>query len=337
MKNVYIRDIAYALPANIIDNQALANVFSDWTAEKIKSKTGIDQRHISAENETALDLAERACNHLFEQHPELRDQVDFLLLMTQSPDYILPPSSCILQNRLHIPHTSGAMDINLGCSAYIYGLATAKGLIVSGIAKNVLLVTAETYSKYINPMDKSTRTLFGDAATATWLSDEGTIQISQFDLGTDGSGSDKLIIPAGMARLPKNETTCVEHEDDNGYIRNQEQLFMDGTAIFNFTIDVVPKTVSTLLEKESMTNQDVDLYIFHQANEFMLSYLRKKLKIAKERFYINMSDIGNTVSCSIPIAIKRAMEDHTFPEAGTAMLVGFGVGLSWGSVMLKIG
>lgn len=337
MSNAYIRHIEYDLPQNTLDNTDLEKLYPEWSAEKIKSKTGINSRHIALETETAVDIAQRACLKLFEHSSLKAEQVDFLVLMTESPDYILPPSSCVLHGRLGLPHSCGSFDINLGCSAYIYGLAVCKGLVSAGLAHNVLLVTAETYSKYINIMDKSTRTLFGDAATATWISTEGSIEISQFDFGTNGADFDKLIIPAGMARMPRSAETGIERTDSSGYTRSMEQLYMDGTGIFNFTIEVVPNTVKSLLDKEGLDGEDIGLYIFHQANEFMLSYLRKKIKISKERFYINMGDTGNTVSCSIPLAMKRSMLDGAFPQEGCVMLVGFGVGLSWGSVILRIG
>lgn len=336
MKQVYIQEIEVYLPDKRLTNEDLASAYPEWTAEKIYQKTGIRSRPIVDEGTTALDLAERACQQLFARDGQLREQVDFLILMTESPDYKLPPSACILQDRLGLRKGTGAFDINLGCSAYIYGLAVAKALVAAGIAHTVLLVTAETYSKYIHPLDKSTRTLFGDAASATVISGHGRLRIGEFDLGTDGSGSGKLIVPAGMARMPSTELTRAEETDGNGYVRSKEHLFMDGAAIFSFAIDVVPKTVKALLAKSACAMEEIDLFVFHQANAYMLAYLRKKLRIPEERFYTCLENTGNTVSSSIPLALLEALKSGAVPKRGHLVLAGFGVGLSWGSVLLTM-
>ncbi len=327
--------IEYVLPDCILTNEELECLFENWTAEKIYKKTGIESRHITSENETALDLAEKAVSKLLQSGAVKKEDVDFLIMATQSPDYILPTSACVLQDRLGLDKRVGALDINLGCSAYIYGLALAKGLIDVGIAKNVILVTADTYSKYIHPMDRSTRTIFGDGATATLICNRG-MEICEFDFGTDGSGKDLLIVPAGGARLPKSSVTSVEQEME-GNIRSQDNIYMDGTGIFEFSIREVPESVNRLLKKESLTMDDIDLIVFHQANEFMLDFLQRYMKLDAEKFYKNFSDIGNTVSSSIPIALKRAREEGKIKNGQTILLSGFGVGLSWGTTVLKVG
>ncbi len=327
-----IRAIEYVLPERILNNQELAEIYGDWSAGKILDKTGIESRHIASEGECASDLAEAAARKLFESGIISPQEIDFILLATQSPDYRLPTTACILQDRLGIPKTAGALDFNLGCSAYIYGLAMAKGLIKSMAAKNVLLITAETYTKHIHPLDKSTRTIFGDAAAVSLICDNGH-EIGEFDFGTDGSGKDALIIPSGGAKLSCSELTREEKEYD-GAVRSQDNLFMDGTQVFEFTIRVVPQSVKNILEKHHYTLDDIDLFVFHQANKFMLDFLRKKIKIPEEKFYVNMQDIGNTVSASIPIALKRAQEDGKLHKNDKVMLVGFGVGLSWGSTII---
>lgn len=336
MTKAFIKEIAYYLPSQTLDNHQLAELYPEWTPEKIEQKTGIRVRHIAECDETSLDMAEKACRKLFKITDLAPSCIDFIILMTETPDYILPASACVLQHRLDVPETCGAFDINLGCSAYVYGLAVAKGLIVTGVANNILLVTAETYSKLIHPMDKSTRTLFGDAATATWIAKDGNIEIDEFDLGTRGKDAEKLIVPAGMFKLPHSKATEKVIVDENGYSRSQENLYMNGNDVFSFSIDVVPQTIERLLKKIDMYDCDISMYILHQANSFMLSYLRKKLKIEKQRFFEDMSEIGNTVSCSLPIAIKRSMELNVFPHNGNVILCGFGVGLSWGAVSLKV-
>lgn len=330
-----IKAIEYVLPEKILTNEDLSILYGDWTTEKILAKTGIEFRHVVSGEECASDLAERAAQKLFASGIVLPKDIDFILLATQSPDYQLPTTACLLQERLEISQSAGALDFNLGCSAYIYGLAVAKSLIHTGIAKNILLIMAETYTKHIHPLDKSTRAIFGDAAAATLICDGGH-EICEFDLGTDGSGKEALIIQAGGARIPRSELTA-EAKEDGGFIRAQDNLYMDGAEVFSFTIRVVPQSVKNILKKHELIIDDVDLFVFHQANKFMLDFLRKKINIPQEKFYVNMQDIGNTVSASIPIALKRAEEEGRLHKGDTIMLVGFGVGLSWGATIIKYG
>ena len=330
-----IKAIEYYLPDAVITNDDLASIYEEWTPEKILEKTGIQQRHISGANETAADMACFAAEKLFQEHNIDRTDIDFVILATQSPDYYLPTSACLLQHRLGLSQKVGAIDFNLGCSAYIYGLAMAKSLIFSGVARNVLLLMAETYTKYIHPMDKTNRTIFGDGAAATLIcAGEDVAEIGMFDLGTNGNGAEHLIVPAGGARTPRNQASGAAEVDDTGSVRSKDNLFMSGADVFNFTIEVVPKTVNEILQKEKLKQEDINLFVFHQANKFMLDYLRKKIKIEKEKFYINLTDTGNTVSATIPIALKRAQEDGRLNKGDKVMLVGFGVGLSWGSTIL---
>lgn len=331
-----IKGISYYLPEKLLTNDDLANLYNDWTAERIYEKTGIITRHISNENEYASDLAENASKNLFNEYSIDPKEIDFLLLATQSPDYILPTTACILQDRLGIPKSSGALDYNLGCSAYIYGLALAKSLVNTNIANNVLLITSETYTKHIHPMDKSTRTIFGDGAAATLVSNDiSHNNIGEFILGTDGSGSQQLIIPAGGMRMPNSEETRLEFKDENGSIRSKDNIYMNGPEIFNFTIQVVPKAVNDALEKNNLKIDDINLFIFHQANKYMLDYLRKKLKVPEYKFYINLAQTGNTVSSTIPIALKMAENEGKLQKGDKIMLVGFGVGLSWGATIIE--
>lgn len=330
--NIGINAIEYSLPERVLTNDDLSKTYVDWSAEKILKKTGIESRHIVCENECASDLAKQASEKLFESGIVSPEKIDFVLMATQSPDYKLPTTACLMQNRLGIPQSTGALDFNLGCSAFIYGLALSKSLIYTGIAKKVLLLMAETYSKFINPFDKSTRTIFGDGAAAALISDSGHA-IGDFDLGTDGGGKDFLIIPAGGARLPHSDATGIEDEND-GYTRSEENLFMDGAEIFNFTIRVVPQSIQKILAKHNLRFDDIDLFIFHQANQFMLEFLRKKMNIPEQKFYVNMKDTGNTVSASIPIALKRADEEGRLKKGDKVLLTGFGVGLSWGSTVI---
>ncbi len=326
--------ISFYLPATVLTNTELAKLYPGWTAEKILDKTGIRERHVSAANETAGDLGEQAARKLFAEHLIDPACIDFMLLATQSPDYLLPTTACVLQDRLGIPNTAGALDFNLGCSAFIYGLTLAKGLVATGTATHVLLITTETYTKHIHPMDKSVRTIFGDGAAATLISLSDTERIGRFVLGTDGKGYDKLIIPAGGSRLSSSSETAVECTDESGNTRSPNHLFMDGTEIFNFTISTVPRLVIETLDRNGLSLDDVDLFVFHQANKYMLDFLRKKCKLPVSKFYMNFEDCGNTVSASIPIALARAVQDGSLKQGMKVMLVGFGVGLSWGATVI---
>ena len=327
----YIKDIAYYLPTDILTNEQIAERFPEWSAEKVAGKVGITERHIAADNETATDMAQKAAEQLFAQGVD-KSQIDFVLLCTQSPDYFLPSSACILQDRLGLSKNCGAFDFNLGCSGYEYGLAVAKGLIVAGIAQNILLLTAETYTKYIHPHDKGNMTIFGDGASATLVSIEGFAEIGEVVLGTDGSGAENLIVRSLAAR---NKALINDAQsDEDGNIVSGDHLYMHGGNVFNFTADVVPDMVEKLLKKSGLQQDDVNLWVFHQANKYMINYLRKLLDIDKDKFYIFMEKVGNTVSSTIPIALCEARKENRLH--GNILLAGFGVGLSWGGVMLKI-
>jgi 3-oxoacyl-[acyl-carrier-protein] synthase III len=318
-----IQAISYYLPEQILSNEDLVSEFPEWSVEKIVSKIGILQRRISGKDEISSDMAVKAANKLFEENKIKPDNIEFIIFCTQSPDYFLPTSACIIQDKLGIPVKAGAIDFNLGCSGYIYGLAIAKGLVMSGIVSNVLLLTSETYTKFIHPSDKGNRAIFGDAAAATLISTEGFATIENFDLGTDGKGAENLIVRNGGMR---NKVF-----DNN----NNDHLFMNGAEIFNFTLESVPKIVANVLEKNTIQKDDVDLFIFHQANKFMLNHLRKKMAIPEEKFYYYLENIGNTVSSTIPIAIFEAMQESKIKKLNKVLLAGFGVGYSWGGTVLE--
>jgi 3-oxoacyl-[acyl-carrier-protein] synthase-3 len=263
--------------------------------------------------------------------------IDYILLCTQSPDYFLPTTACLLQQRLGIPTSAGALDFNLGSSGYVYGLGLAEGLIATGQALNILLLTADTYSKFIQHRDKSVRTIFGDAATATWLRavDSPVPSLGPFLYGTDGRGGPNLIVPSGGMRLAHSTETAQIVEDENGNIRSQDNLFMNGAEIFSFTLQAVPHSVEALLAKSGLTADQIDLFVLHQPNRYMLEHLRKKMKLPVEKFPIYMSHCGDTVSCTIPIVLKHASQDGLLRSPATVMLVGFGVGYSWGATLLR--
>ena len=331
---MFIKAVSYYLPDKILTNSELETLFPEWSAEKVSKKVGIDSRHIAAAGETACDMAEKAARKLFVEHNINPQEIDFLLLCTQSPDYFLPSTVCILQNRLGLKTSCGAFDYDLGCSGCIYGMAVAKGLIMSGTAKNVLLITSETYSKYLHPDDKSNRSIFGDGAAACLISTDGFAEIGNFVLGTDGSGAENLIVKTGGAR--QKNPTGLSSTDDDGHTRYDDYLYMNGSAILNFSLDIVPKMVKNISEKNNCTSESVDYYIFHQANRYMLNTIRKICQIPQEKFYINLTETGNTVSSTILIALKDCLENNVLHSGMNVMISGFGVGLSWGGTMLKI-
>lgn len=329
----FVKAISYYLPETVMTNEDLVKDFPGWRVDKIAEKVGVESRHLAAEDETAGDLAEKAARKLFSEYDINPQDIDFVLLCTQSPDYFLPSTACLLQDRLGIPTSAGAFDYNLGCSGCIYGMALAKGLIAGGIAKNVLLLTAETYNKYLHPQDKGNRSIFGDGAAACLISTEGFAHIGEFVLGTDGSGANNLIVKTGAAR--QRTATGRSMEDEEGHVWYDDSLYMNGGSIFNFTLDAVPAMMVQLLEKNDLEKEDVDYYVFHQANKFMLSTIQELCSLPKEKFYNHLTNTGNTVSSTVLIALKDCLDRQMIKSGDDVMITGFGVGLSWGGTMLK--
>lgn len=328
----FIKHIAYYLPQTVLSNEEIVAEFPEWTVDKIADKVGVNSRRVVSSDETATDLAVKAAKKLFGENPDIsKEDIDYILFCTQSPDYHLPTSACMIQERLGLRTDIGALDFNLGCSGYIYGLSLAKGLVTAKIAKNVLLLTGETYSKYLHHKDKGNRTIFGDAATATIVSTEGWGEIGNFALGTDGRGAENLIVKTGCSRNPEKLNNL--EFDENGNPISSDFLFMNGAKIFSFTQKNVPVVVNQTLEKNNLSKEDITLFVLHQANSYMLEFLRKKMKIDEDRFMRFMAEVGNTVSNSIPIALVEAK--HQDRLHGNVLLCGFGVGYSWGGVTVK--
>jgi len=339
MPSAWIIDTTYFLPDILIDNEQINTEHPEWSVDKISVKTGIEKRWYAKDDQTSGDLAYLAAEQFFEKGIIEKSAVDFLILCTQSPDYFLPTTACILQDRLGLSKSIGAFDFNLGCSGFVYGLGIAKGLISSGQANNVLLITAETYSKFINPNDKKNKTIFGDAASATLISSTPSAtyssgEILNFSYGTDGSGAEHLMVKNGGLRNIQKGTSADVYVDDE-FHSNDDYLFMDGKKIFDFTVFNVPGLVNSCLQKNAVSPEEVDLYIFHQANQFMLDRVRKMSKIPAEKFYVFMKETGNTVSSTIPIALSHALENNAINKGNNVLLCGFGVGLSMGAVLIK--
>lgn len=323
MNYAAIGPIAIHLPERFETNDQLKAQFPAWDIDLIFEKTGIFKRHIAAEGECASDLGVAAAQKLFQQFAIDPHSIDFLLLCTQTPDYPLPTTACLMQERLGLRTSCGALDFNLGCSGFVYGLSLADGLIRSGAARRVLLITAETYSKYIHPTDRSLRTIFGDGAAATLIDAAAEPTMSAFQFGTDGKGADTLLVTKGGAR-----PACDAHQPRHRH-RWPSDLYMDGPSLINFTVAAIPELVSNILKTAGLRRDDVDLFLLHQATLKMLSQLQERLDLTDERMPVVLHDFGNTVSSTIPIVIHELRRQGRLRAGMRSMLVGFGVGWSW--------
>lgn len=339
MKPVYLQTISYYFPSNCLNNEEISSNHPEWSVEKISSKIGINNRYISSPNETAVDMAEKAANRMFEEYGINKNIIDFILLCTMTPDYFLPASACVLQNRLGLREECGAFDYNLGCSGFVYGLGIAKGLITTGQAKNVLLITSDTFTRYVHPEDKSCQTLFGDAASASLITDselEGLLnaEILTSVYKTIGAQYKDLIVENGAFRNPTYKDTEFFINEDGTLKSGPNYVSMDGKAIFDFSAQIVPLVVDQTLVKNGLQKSDIDWFVFHQANKFLLNFARTRCSIPPEKFIIDLEDGGNTISCTIPIALKRMIAN--IQSKDKLLLCGFGVGLSVAGVVLKI-
>lgn len=334
-----ISAVAYSLPERTETAQDLVQRFPHWTEETLVYKTGIRRRHIAAEDECASDLGVAAGRQLLEDNDIAAADIDFLIFCTQTPDYLTPTTACLVQQRLGLGTQAGALDINLGCSGYIYSLGVAKAMIETGQASNLLLVTGDTFSKFVNPGDRGVRALFGDAGTATLLADggdDGQPAIGPFVYGTDGSGAQELIVPSSAMRQPPLTTPAEEQTDHRGNTRSEHDVYMNGRAIVEFTLREGPRAVREVCQKAGITLDDVDVVVPHQASGLVLEGVREQLDLPRERFLISMEDTGNTISSTIPILLKQAYLANQIKPGQLLVLVGFGVGLSWGAALVRL-
>ena len=332
--NLIIKSIEYYLPTTIVTNYDLEKEYPDWDLNNIAKKSGVFERHIASDDETAFDLSIKACDKLFQKND--KNELGGIIYCTQSADYIMPPNSFLLHKHLGLKDEVFAFDFNHACTGFIYSLAMANAFVNSGMAKQILIVTADTYSKYINKKDRSTRVLFGDGAAATIVKVSNTRRgIIDIELGSSGSGYNKFWIPAGGLRLPKSDSTSVVIKDDIGNKRTQNDIEMDGFGVWSFINSVAPKQVNRLLKKNNIDKTNVNQFIFHQASLMTLESIMKILKLNEENVFINIHNIGNTVSASIPIAIKDAIDKDKIDIGSTIILSGFGVGLSYGAILME--
>lgn len=328
--------VAHFSPKGTLSNESISEMFPEWSIEKITQKTGILSRPISADSEFSSDLASGAVRELFRKLGIGVEHVDYIILCTQTPDFLMPGTACLVHREMNFPKSTGAIDVNQGCSGYVYSLGLAKGLIETRQATNVLVVTADTYSKLINKSDKSVRTIFGDSASATLISaiESDTEILSDFCYGTDGKGAHHLMTTAGNLRPSETLSTLGKAEERN-LEPSRFDLFMNGPEIFNFTLQAVPNLVARILQSSNLSMSDIDLVVPHQANGFMLEHLRGKLAVPEEKFVVDLEDCGNTVSSSIPIALAKLDQKNQLRPGMTLMLLGFGVGLSWGGCLVR--
>lgn len=329
--------IACAIPEHRVDLSHLADQFGAEQAQKISESIGIKSRPIAPAGMCASDLCFTAAEKLLTDLAWAKDSVEAIIFVSQTPDHQLPATACFLQNRLGLSSACIAFDINLGCSGYVYGLSVVSQFIASGSIKRALLLVGDTLSHLVSNQDKSTSPLFGDAGTATALQYREGASETSFTLGTDGSGAQHLIIPAGMHRNRSNSKTTVRVERDGGNLRSEEELFMDGAQVFSFTLAKVPKLVRSALEAAKWSMEEVDAVVMHQANAYMLTHLAKRLKIPSEKFVLAMEDFGNTSCASIPLAINSALANQVSQGPVKLLLVGFGVGWSWGAMTITCG
>lgn len=323
--------INYYLPKNVVSNETIAQgcgADSDFIYQKL----GVKERHFVSENESSSTMAVEAIKKLVLNNSIDLNSIEFLLVATQNPDNILPGISSKIQNELKLPANIAAFDLNLACSAYPYLLSIAAGYFSSGLMKKGLIVTSECYSKRMSFKDKTVCTLFGDAASATLIehSDSGEGFLS-FDFGTDGSGYDYLVIPAGGTKLPSSAETSREVEISPGVIRSQDNLIMDGREIFNFVVERIPSSISDCLDKAGLSINDIDYFVFHQANQYMLKALSRRMNIPDDKMIIDMENYGNTVSSTIPIVLSNLISNGKLHKNNKILMSGFGVGLSWSS------
>lgn len=331
---IQIEKIVYHLPKIIISNEELKKENPHWNIDKVAKKSGVNQRYVTKKSETAFDLAKAACDKLIQEGFD-KKSIDGIIFCTQSPDYIMPSNAFLIHSYLELKHNVLAFDYNLACSGYIYGLAIAHGLIATGVANTILLITSDTYSKYMNKGDRSTRVLFSDAAAATIVKkNDKEKAVLDTVLASAGKEYKSFYIPAGGVKEPKSEETTVESVDRSGNIRTLEDIHMNGFNVWKFIASTVPKQIKGILNKNDISLNDIDLFLFHQASKLTLDSLIKALKIEESKLFNNYDKVGNTVSSSIPILMKDAIDEGRLKRGNLVLLSGFGVGLSWGSVLM---
>lgn len=307
-----------------------AGTFGPEAVAKFAASTGVERRPVGGEL-CSSDLCHAAAERLLNDLGWERDTIESLVFVSQTPDYLLPATSCSLHARLGLSKSCAAWDINLGCSGYTYGLAAASQFIQCGSARRSLLLVGDTINRIVSTDDPSTALLFGDAGTATALEREETARSIRGTFGSDGGGASHLIVPAGGFRQREAAARSADA------VRGDGDLFMDGAEVFSFALREVPKLVKAAIAAEEWTLDDLDFVVFHQANTFMLQHVAKRLKLPKEKLVLNLQHFGNTSGASIPLAMVDAIGDDLRQRPLKLVMVGFGVGFSWGATTATVG
>lgn len=335
MPNQSILAVAYKLGSERIGYEDIAARFGEEAAAKVLKGSGIRNRFVAPKGVCGSDLAFEAAQELFAAHPEARREVDIHIHCTQSPDYFLPTTACLLHERLGLKKECATFDINLGCSQYVYALAVADAMLSAGLGRLALVSTGDTMSRTIHPRDRALVPILGDAGSATLVGKaEAQAGFLGFHLGTDGSGAKHLMIPAGGFRMPISPETGIETSDAEGNVRSPENLYMNGAAIFHFAITVVPSTIQKLLRQLSLSMDDIGLFLFHQANRYMLDFLVKKLAIPQEKTFFFLDEVGNTSGSTIPLVLTEAVRAGKVKAGRKILMIAFGVGLSWAATVM---
>jgi 3-oxoacyl-[acyl-carrier-protein] synthase-3 len=327
----------YCLPPRVLGQEELAGRFGEKTVADIAKLSGITERRVAEPGVTSVDLAACAARRLMRAHAIAPESIDFVIFATQTGDYQLPASACVLHGRLGLAKSCGALDIGLGCSAFPYGLSVANGLIATGVARRVLLINADTLTKVIHPRDRGLVPLHGDGAVATLLEPAtGEEGLLGFELGTDGSGGEHLIVPASGARQARTAETAREVADASGSVTTAEHLHMNGPAVFQFSIRETPAMLKRAFEQWGIGPDDLDLLVLHQANKMMLDLIYKKVGVGAERQFFFVEKIGNMSGASSPMALAHAWREGRLRPGTRVAVAAFGVGLSWGAVLLRL-
>jgi 3-oxoacyl-[acyl-carrier-protein] synthase-3 len=312
-----IRYIEFQLASTAETLAELGAINPDWRIERLFKKTGIRRHYVSGAGETTSSLAEQVCRRLLSNCDSAG--IDGLIYVTQSPESTIPSTACLLQARLGLPSDIAVFDLIQGCSGFVYGLSVAASLMRGAGLQRLLIVCSETYSKYISLHDRTSRPIFSDGAAAVLLDAEGPGKIGPFVFRTDGTGApDLTLVTDDVAR------------DVAGPV-----LHMNGPKVLQYTVTAVPDAVEELLAKAELSVKDIDLFVFHQASAVVLGRLQRRLGIDDERWYVNIEDTGNTVSATIPIALKQAEEQHRLTAGMTVMLMGYGVGFSIAGCIIR--
>jgi len=328
VSGVRIAGLASALPETTQTVSDVSRIFGDEEAAKISKSIGVLSRHIVQGNQCTSDLCAAAAERLLVDMGWAPASVGALLFVSQTPDHLLPATSCLLHGRLGLASECAAFDINLGCSGYVYGLWLASLIASSGVER-VLLLAGDTISRIVSPGDRATVPLFGDAGTATAIERSANASPIYFSLGSDGSGAQHLIVPAGGFRTPHTSKTSVRDVRDHGNVRSDEDLYMDGAEVFTFTLREVPPLIDSVLALAGWSTDIVDAFVFHQANKFMLQYIARKIRIPTDKMAVALEQRGNTSSASIPLALSDKYADALRSQPMNLVMAGFGVGLSW--------